>query len=63
MYERALRGYEKALGTEHTLTLNTVNGLGNLYQNQGKLIEAEQMYERALRGSLYDSSSSILIVL
>jgi tetratricopeptide (TPR) repeat protein len=50
MYERALRGYETALGAEHTSTLSTVNNLGALYQDQGKLVEAEQMYERALRG-------------
>jgi tetratricopeptide (TPR) repeat protein len=50
MYERALRGYEKAWGPEHTSTLNTVNNLGLLYADQGKLAEAEQMYERALRG-------------
>ena len=50
IYKRALRGYEKALGAEHTSTLQTVNNLGILYKNQGKLAEAEQMYERALRG-------------
>jgi tetratricopeptide (TPR) repeat protein len=50
MYERALRGYEKALGAEHTSTLDTVNNLGSLYKDQGKLALAEQMYERALRG-------------
>ncbi|KAK4118476.1 TPR-like protein [Parathielavia appendiculata] len=50
MYERALRGYEKALGREHTSTLNTVNNLGNLYNTQGRLSDAEAMYERALRG-------------
>jgi tetratricopeptide (TPR) repeat protein len=48
MYERALRGYEEALGPTHTSTLGTVNNLGLLYANQGKLGEAEQMYERAL---------------
>jgi tetratricopeptide (TPR) repeat protein len=37
-------------GIEHTLTLQTVNNLGNLYVDQGELVEAEQMYERALRG-------------
>ncbi|OBT52297.1 hypothetical protein VE04_07697, partial [Pseudogymnoascus sp. 24MN13] len=42
MYQRALQGYEKAWGLEHTSTLNTVNNLGNLYKNQGKLVEAEQ---------------------
>jgi tetratricopeptide (TPR) repeat protein len=50
MYLRALRGYEKALGAEHTSALNTVNNLGNLYKNQGKMAEAEEMYMRALRG-------------
>jgi tetratricopeptide (TPR) repeat protein len=50
MYERALRGYEEALGPTHMSTLNTVNNLGALYADQGKLGEAEQMYERALRG-------------
>ncbi|KAF4881285.1 Nephrocystin-3 [Colletotrichum fructicola] len=50
MYERALQGKEKALGPDHTSTLNTVNNLGNLYKNQGQLKEAEAMYERALQG-------------
>ncbi|EMD96375.1 hypothetical protein COCHEDRAFT_1167485 [Bipolaris maydis C5] len=52
MYQRALRGYEEALGPSHThtSTLDTVNNLGNLYADQGKLGEAEQMYQRALRG-------------
>jgi tetratricopeptide (TPR) repeat protein len=50
MYERALRGYEEALGPNHTLTLGTVNNLGLLYKDQGKLVEAEQMYKRALQG-------------
>ncbi|RFU35195.1 hypothetical protein B7463_g1176, partial [Scytalidium lignicola] len=50
MYERALRGSEKALGPEHISTLDTVNNLGVLYADQGKLAEAEQMYERALQG-------------
>ncbi|KAK1837689.1 NB-ARC and TPR domain protein, partial [Colletotrichum chrysophilum] len=50
MYERALRGYEKALGPDHTSTLNTVNNLGIFYKDQGRLKEAEAMYERALQG-------------
>src|SRR5207248_979101 len=41
MYQRALAGYEKALGPEHTSTLDTVNNLGSLYRDQGKLAEAE----------------------
>jgi len=50
MYQRALDGYEKAQGAEHTSTLDTVNNLGVLYKNQGKLVEAEEMYQRALDG-------------
>jgi tetratricopeptide (TPR) repeat protein len=50
MYQRALQGYEKARGPEHTSTLGTVNNLGNLYAEQGKLDKAEQMYQQALQG-------------
>ncbi|KAK2755640.1 ankyrin repeat protein [Colletotrichum kahawae] len=50
MYERALQGYEKALGLDHTSTLDTVNNLGILYYNQGRLKEAKAMYERAFQG-------------
>jgi tetratricopeptide (TPR) repeat protein len=50
MYQQALTSKEKALGPEHTSTLNTVNTLGNLYVNQGKLAEAETIYQRALTG-------------
>ena len=50
MYGRALAGREKALGPDHTSTLDTVNNLGILYGDQGKLAEAEQMYGRALAG-------------
>ena len=50
MYQRALQGYEKAWGPDHTSTLDTVNNLAALYANQGKLVEAEQMCQRALQG-------------
>ncbi|KAL2851636.1 hypothetical protein BJX68DRAFT_65137 [Aspergillus pseudodeflectus] len=50
MYRRALAGYEKALGPDHTSTLNTVNNIGLLYKDQGNLQVAEQMYQRALVG-------------
>ncbi|KAN0067119.1 HET domain containing protein [Elaphomyces granulatus] len=50
MYQRALRGDERAWGPDHTLTLDTVNNLGSLYKDQGKLDEAEKMYQRALQG-------------
>jgi hypothetical protein len=33
----------KALGLDYTSTLETVNNLGILYRDQGKLGEAEQM--------------------
>ena len=47
IYQRALAGYEKALGPDHTSTLDSVHCLGILYRDQGKLKEAE-MYQRAL---------------
>ena len=50
MYQRALQGYEKAWGPDHTSTLDTVNNLGLLYKSQCKLDEAEKMYQRALQG-------------
>ncbi|CAG8115642.1 unnamed protein product [Penicillium nalgiovense] len=50
MYQRALAGYENALGADHTSTLDTVNNLGVLYVAQGKLDQAEQMYQWALAG-------------
>ena len=45
-----LAGGEKAWGPEHTLTLATVNNLGLLYADLGRLDEAEKMYRRALQG-------------
>ena len=39
IYIRTLRGYEKAWGPEHTSTLDTVNNLGLLYADQGKMAE------------------------
>jgi tetratricopeptide (TPR) repeat protein len=50
MYDRALQGREKALGAEHTSTLEIVNNLGIVYRNQGKLTKAKQMFDRALQG-------------
>jgi tetratricopeptide (TPR) repeat protein len=50
MLQRALAGYEKVLGPDHTSTLDTVNSLGLLYGDEGKLDEADQMYMRALAG-------------
>jgi hypothetical protein len=51
MYNRVLQGLEKALGLKHTLTLDMVNNLGLLYDDQGRLAEAEAIYNQALQGS------------
>ena len=48
IYLRILIDYEKAWDLEHTSTLNTINNLGILYSNQGKIKETEDMYLRAL---------------
>jgi len=45
-----MAGKEKALGPEHTSTLSTVNNLGHLYTDQGRLRDAEMMLSRALTG-------------
>ncbi|KAF2228437.1 hypothetical protein EV356DRAFT_538098 [Viridothelium virens] len=45
MYIQALQGKEEVLGLKHTLILNTVNNLGNLYANQSKLAEAERIQQ------------------
>jgi tetratricopeptide (TPR) repeat protein len=50
-YRWALAGKEKALGPDHTSTLDTVHNLGDLYVAQGKLGLAEEFYQRALAGS------------
>jgi tetratricopeptide (TPR) repeat protein len=49
-YLRALQEREKALGADHTLTLDTACSLGLFYSNHGKLAEAEQMYQWGLQG-------------
>jgi tetratricopeptide (TPR) repeat protein len=38
------------LGPDHISTLCTVNSLGILYSDQGRLEEAEAMFQRALEG-------------
>jgi tetratricopeptide (TPR) repeat protein len=45
-----LKGCEKPLGLDHTSTLDILNNLGNLYRDQGKLNEAEDMHQHALSG-------------
>jgi Tetratricopeptide repeat len=41
---------ERVLGRDHPSTLDTVNNLGNLYNDQDKLKEADEMYRRVLNG-------------
>jgi hypothetical protein len=48
IYLRALQGFEKVWGAEHTSALSTVNSLGNAYKDHDKMAEA--MYLRALQG-------------
>jgi hypothetical protein len=38
------------LSTEHRSTRDTVDNLGLLYADQGRLLEAEQTYQQALQG-------------
>ncbi|KAK5729529.1 hypothetical protein LTR17_011832 [Elasticomyces elasticus] len=52
LYLHALPGYIEELGVEHDWTLHTLNGLGDIYTNQGKVMEAENMYLRVLRGEM-----------
>ena len=47
LYRRALAIREKALGPDHTSTLDMIHNPGNLYGDQGKLDVAEQMCTRA----------------
>ena len=50
MLLRALQGHEETLGAKHTSTLNTVNSLGKLYREQGKLAEAEKCVNELCKG-------------
>ncbi|KFY31765.1 hypothetical protein V493_00847 [Pseudogymnoascus sp. VKM F-4281 (FW-2241)] len=54
MHQRALQGYEKALGTDnistYTPALNTLWAFASLYEKQGDLPKARIMYVKALLG-------------
>jgi hypothetical protein len=50
MLNRALAGYEKALGPEHISTLRTFNNLRSLYTQLGRSEDTERMYNQALAG-------------
>ena len=47
---RALRAKEKAWGVDHLTTLDTAAGSGRLYASRGYIVEADEMYRRAVRG-------------
>lgn len=52
LYERALRGAEKAWGSdsENRATLDILHNLGGVYVSQGRFSDAEAIYKRSLRG-------------
>ena len=54
MYEQALQGCEKALGSELVKTyipaLNTTKNLANLYKQLSRVSEAKEAYSCVLRG-------------
>jgi tetratricopeptide (TPR) repeat protein len=50
MYMQALEGQRKTIGEEYVSTLATPKNLGSLYDNQGRLDEAEKTYEQVLDG-------------
>jgi len=50
LYERALAGYEEALGVDHPDTLGTVNNMALVFGHQGQHEKALELYERALVG-------------
>jgi Tetratricopeptide repeat len=50
MNRRSLAGREKVLGVDHPDTPTTINNLGLLYRDLGKLAEAERTFLRVLAG-------------
>ena len=50
LYQRAIIGYETAVGAEHLSTLGVVNNLGALELTEGNVVAAQALYERALVG-------------
>ena len=47
---RALEGYEKVLGAEHSHTLNSIGHLGLMLETRRKYEESEAVHRRALEG-------------
>jgi tetratricopeptide (TPR) repeat protein len=50
MLRRALNGYKKVLGPEHSSTLDAFNSLGLVYEKLEKEAEALDMFSQALDG-------------
>jgi hypothetical protein len=54
MYQRALQGYEKAVGLENVAryqpVLMTIWNLGDLFSAQGHMDKAKELYTRACTG-------------
>ncbi|KAF8465110.1 hypothetical protein BDZ91DRAFT_728791 [Kalaharituber pfeilii] len=50
-------GYEKSLGFDHQITLETVNNMAGVYEEQGKYSHALELYQRALAG--YEKSLGV----
>ena len=50
MYQRALQRFERAFDEERPEICNCLNIIGLVYVRQGKVVEAEKMYQRALQG-------------
>ena len=54
MYQRALQGYENAVGVDNATTyppaLNTISNLGPLFERQADIAKARTMYSKALSG-------------
>jgi len=48
LYQRALAISEQQVGPEHPQVVYSLNGLANLYAEQGRYTEAEPLYQRAL---------------
>ena len=46
MYERALKGEEKALGSQHPDTLRTARSFANLLERMGDVTRAHSLRER-----------------
>lgn len=48
LYNRAMSGREKSLGSHHMNTIHTLSNIGNLYYVQGRLVDAKDLHRRVL---------------